>query len=110
MITPELLEDYEVQGLKYDMLEAEIDKSVKEHHGEFPWERAILKQDLSMKARNNLAKRYLGAGWMYVYHRTTTMNDENPNVTTFVFSKTPLMAECVEGYTAVTAAKVPGNM
>lgn len=105
MITPKVLEDFEVAGLKYDALEAEIDKSVKENHGKFPWERAVLNTSLSMKARDTLAKRYLTAGWTHIYHRAGTMNDENPETTVFVFSMTPLMKECIEGYTEVTAVQ-----
>lgn len=103
MITPKALEDFEVEGLKYDDLEKEIDKSIRDHHGEFPWDHALVKKNLSMVAREVLARRYLGAGWKYVYHRTSTLNDETPGVTSFVFSMTPLMAGCIEGYTKLQA-------
>lgn len=103
MITPKLLEEFEVEGIKYDDLEKEIDKSIREHHGEFPWDHALLERNLSMVARDVLARRYLGAGWSYVYHRTSTLNDEKPGVTSFVFSMTPLMDGCVEGFTRLEA-------
>lgn len=103
MLTPKNLEEFEIEGLKYDDLEKEIDLSIREHHGEFPWEHAMIDKNLSKSARDVLARRYLGAGWQYVYHRTATLNDFKPGMTTFVFSMTPLMDGCIEGYTMLQA-------
>lgn len=108
MLSPKSIEELELEGLKFEDLEKEIDKSVRTHHGEFPWEHAILERGLSMQARETLARRYLGAGWMYVYHRTSTLNDEKPGVTSFVFSMTPLMPGCVEGYTKLESGIASG--
>lgn len=91
MITPEECRKLdETNEKKLDELEKEIDKSIKENHGDHPWEEAMLDTELSIKTRDTLAKKYLNVGWNYVYHQTSSENGERPGLTSFVLSDTPV--------------------
>ena len=75
---------------KLDMLERKIDAEIRNHHGDYPWEEALLDCELSLMTRNSLAKRYTDAGWNYVYHHTSSENGERYGLTSFVFSMDPI--------------------
>ena len=66
---------------------AEIDKKIEEYAEKnmYPWVEIILEKELSMNERNCISKEYKAAGWMAVYHNTSSENGENPGLTTFVF-------------------------
>lgn len=79
------LEDYDVDGLIY-----KIDKNLKKFHGWYPWESALLEEELPLEIRNEIAIKYLKAGWIYVYHITTSENGERAGLTSFHLSQSPI--------------------
>jgi len=73
-----------------DEIENNIDAQVKKNHGSYPWEEAILDQEYETDIRDELAKRYIKAGWAYVYHHTSSENGERPGLTCFILSTKPV--------------------
>lgn len=77
--------DYDIDGLIYKM-----DKSLKNFHGWYPWESALLDEELPFEIRNEIAIKYLKVGWIYVYHITTSENGECAGLTSFHLSQSPI--------------------
>lgn len=73
-----------------EKMEKEIDISMRKFHNWYPWEEAIIDGEYSLPIRTAVAKKYHAAGWAYVYHQTSSENDERPGLTCFKFSMTPL--------------------
>ena len=73
-----------------DEIESKIDEDVKKNHGMYPWEDAILDREYETEIRDELAKRYINAGWNYVYHHTSSENGERPGLTCFILSMDPV--------------------
>lgn len=90
MLTPNDIKKIEIEKINITDLEQEIDKSIKDFHGFFPWEEAIILGEYSINIRNYIGKRYKNAGWKYVYHQTSSENGERPGLTSFKFSNIPL--------------------
>lgn len=67
-----------------------IDESIKKFHEWYPWESAVIEGEPSIETRNQIAIKYIEAGWNYVYHNTTSENGERAGLTGFDFSLTPL--------------------
>ena len=90
MLTPEKLN--RVIKSEYDLkkLERMIDEKIKENHGNHPWEEALLDEEYPIEVRNAIARRYVKAGWYYVYHRTSSENGERGGLTYFAFSQEPV--------------------
>lgn len=90
MITPKDIEQFEIESANFEEIEKEIDTEIKNNHGQYPWEEAILDKEYPLSVRNAIAKRYLNGGWKFVYHRTSSENYEKPGLTRFVFSMEPI--------------------
>lgn len=84
MITPNQL--YTLHKYDIDEVESKIDTSIKRNHGMYPWEIAILDREYETEIRDELARRYINAGWNYVYHHTSSENGERPGLTCFILS------------------------
>lgn len=83
MIYPNELDDYNVN---YNKLEKEIDNSIKNYHGWYKWEEAIIDGEYPVNARNAIGQKYKEAGWNYVYHITSSEHGDRPGLTRFIFS------------------------
>ena len=90
MITPEEAKNIVNKKYNLDTLESIIDRKIRENHGDYPWEEALIDEELPLKIRDELAKRYIEGGWEYVYHNTSSENDERPGLTYFAFSMEPV--------------------
>lgn len=90
MFTPEDAKRVEIVPEVLDALEKQIDASIAKFHGWYPWEYAILYNEYAVVLRDAIAKRYLKAGWNYVYHGTSSENGERPGLTSFSFSMDPI--------------------
>lgn len=90
MITPEEAKKIVNKRYNLETLESIIDRKIRENHGDYPWEEAIVDEELPLNVRNNLAEKYSNAGWTYVYHHTSSENNERPGLTYFVFSTEPV--------------------
>lgn len=90
MFTPEDAKRVEIVPEALDVMEKQIDASIAKFHGWYPWEYAILYNEYAVMLRDAIAKRYLKAGWNYVYHCTSSENGERPGLTSFSFSMDPI--------------------
>ena len=90
MITPNELRDLEVKKYDLEKIEKAIDESIIQNHGSHEWEEAILDSEYPVAIRHAIAKRYIASGWKYVYHRTSSENNEFFGLTRFIFSQRPL--------------------
>ena len=97
MFTPEDAKRVEIVPEVLDALEKQIDASIAKFHGWYPWEYAILYNEYAVVLRDAIAKRYLKAGWNYVYHGTSSENGERPGLTSFTFSMVPVES-CKDRY------------
>lgn len=97
MFTPEDAKRVEIVPEALDVMEKQIDASIAKFHGWHPWEYAILDNEYAVVLRDAIAKRYLKAGWNYVYHGTSSENGERPGLTSFTFSMVPVES-CKDRY------------
>ncbi len=79
----------------YDMdkVITDIDESMKGYHKWYSWEQAVIDYELPVEFRNEIAKKYIEAGWKYVYHITTSENNERAGLTAFKFSEKPVSSD-----------------
>ena len=101
MITP-----YEANNLTIDTktlldIEKAIDESIKQFHGWYRYECAIISGEYSIETRNAIGKRYKDAGWKYVYHQTSSENGERAGLTSFIFSNIKLTKDEIGRYKKV---------
>ena len=73
-----------------DELISKIDESMNKFHEWYPWESAVIEGEPSVDIRNEIAIKYIEAGWNYVYHDTTSENGERAGLTGFKFSSKPI--------------------
>ncbi len=90
MLTPNNIREIEIKQCDFDKLEKDIDESIKRNHGNYKWEEALLDKEYPLSVRNEIGKRYMKNGWNYVYHQTSSENDERPGLTSFIFSEVPV--------------------
>ena len=101
MIKPEDLNQLTTNNYNLDDLEKKIDNSIIRFHGWYPWEEAIIEDEIPMDIRNQIAQRYKDAGWNYVYHRTSSENNERPGLTSFKFSMEPIKPEYINDWNTI---------
>ena len=89
-ISPEQISKIGGKVCNLDEIEKEIDASMTQYHGWYPWEEAIIDHEFSVEARNEIAQRYIKAGWKYVYHNTSSEHGERPGLTSFKFSNSEI--------------------
>lgn len=90
MIRPDDLKQMEIDQCDFEQLEKDIDEKIKENHGNYKWEEAIIDKEYPLSVRNEIGKRYMENGWNYVYHQTSSENDEKPGLTSFALSEVPV--------------------
>ena len=95
-LSPEQINKIDNKLYNIDDIEKEVDESIKEYHGWYPWEEALIDREYPVEVRNKVAKRYIKAGWKYVYHHTSSENDERPGLTLFRFSN-DIISHCENG-------------
>lgn len=102
MLTPK--EVAQLNDNKYDLetIEKEIDTSIIDFHGFYPWEYASITYELPMNIRDKIAKKYIDAGWNYVYHVTTSEKNERSGLTAFMFSMEKLADKYTKYYHVVS--------
>lgn len=71
---------------KINQLEHQIDEQLLKQHGKHTVQEVILDGELPILLRNELASRYINAGWKYVYHATSSERGEKSDLTAFCFS------------------------
>lgn len=98
MIKPEDIKTLDLQKYNLDKIETAIDESIKQYHGWHPWEYALLDAEYPTTIRDELAKRYVNNGWKYVYHRTTSEDNQRPGLTSFMFSMVSLDEKYTKNY------------
>ena len=99
MISPNEIENIDMNII--NKLEKEIDESIKQFHTWYPWERAIIIGEYSVQIRNAIGRKYVDAGWNYVYHRTSSEHGEAPGLTSFIFSTTEIEPRYLKCYIRV---------
>ena len=105
-MTPEDIKRHEIKTI--DTIFGQIYKSLKEFHGQYPWEYAQINDEYSMDIRNEIANQYIRLGWNYVYHRTSSESGERYGWTSFMLSMDKLDNTYIQGYHLVT--KVVDNV
>jgi hypothetical protein len=90
MLSPIDLVINDLENANIDLLIEKIDESIKRFHGWYPWESALIEDELPLVVRNEIAQAYKDAGWKYVEHQTSSENDERPGLTSFRLSMEPL--------------------
>lgn len=98
MIQPSELEAIELEKADLAKIEMEIDASIKKFHGWYPWEVAILEKEYPVSVRNKIAEKYKQAGWNFIYHQTSSENDEMGGLTCFRFSTCEIEPKYVTKY------------
>lgn len=93
MITPKDIEELDLEEYDLDEIEKDIDRSIKHYHGYYPWEEAVLTTEYPLSVRNVIAKKYHEGGWKFVYHMTSSENNEESGLTSFIFSMCELDEE-----------------
>lgn len=102
MITPNDLSKLNTQKYNIEDLEQQIDKSIQDFHGWHPWEVALLRGEIPLSVRMQIAQNYCDAGWNYVYHITSSENGERPGLTEFYFSMEQLGTQIVDKHHCVS--------
>lgn len=83
-----ILED--IENKDYKSLIKFIDESIRKFQGWYPWECAIIHEELSYDIREEISEMYKEAGWKYVSHKVSSENGEKAGLTSFKFSMVPL--------------------
>lgn len=87
MITPNELVDLDSQQI--NKIISKIDTSIKEFHGSYPWEEAVIEGEYSDVVMNYVLKQYYDVGWKYMYWSRSS-ETERPGLTGIKFSTTPI--------------------
>lgn len=105
MIGPNDLSKLELENSRYTIKEMiqDVDEGMKKQHGWYPWEHSVIDYEISKSMRNRIAEQYIKAGWKYVYHHTTTENNERPGLTAFTFSMEKLDPKYINRMWEVTS-------
>ena len=98
MITPEELKEKMINDTIFSKLEKEIDESIINQTGFYPWEQALIRGEYSIEIRNIIAEKYKANGWNFVYHRTSSENGERPGITYFMFSEKEIDDKYVKNF------------
>jgi len=89
-LSPTKLKELYIENFNLDEVEKAIDEQLIKNHTQHPWEEVLLDEEYAIEVRDTLAKRYVNAGWNYVYHQTSSENGERPGLTMFAFSNVPV--------------------
>ena len=99
MIKPQDMKATEISRYNLDVIENEIDISMRNFCGIHRFEQAVLAGEYPINVRNALAERYRNGGWLHIYHQTSSENgDRRRKLTIFKFSMTELTETETENF------------
>lgn len=91
MVTVKQIEKYAPNPNILTDMEGLIDMSIKQFHGWYKHEMAILASEYPVHIRNIISQKYINEGnWKYVYHSTSSELGQKSGLTIFYFSQKPL--------------------
>ena len=82
MITPEDILNIDTKTISIEEIESKIDASILRNHGAHSYEVAYITYAIPTTIADNIAMRYIKAGWNYVYYSI----DRNFKYTSFILS------------------------
>lgn len=88
MISPQELNSINQETI--DKIINEIDTEMKETHGWYPWEEAVITGEYPDEVMNAICKLYYEVGWTYIYWDKSSEQGERPGLSGFKFSTTPI--------------------
>lgn len=93
MIGPKDLKNRDKEKYDLDELIHKIDENIETNHGNYFYEKGDINECLPLAIRNKISKKYLDAGWKFVYHLTSAEFDgeENFKQTMFILSMHPVL-------------------
>lgn len=86
MITPNDVKQLSIDKAKIADLINEMDQSIKDFHGDYPWEYAILMGEYQNEVMDALLGKYFDAGWKYIFWQRSSENSERPGLTGIMLS------------------------
>ena len=86
MITLSEVKRISVDGSKIDNLVKEMDQSIKDFHGDHPWEYAIIMGEYQNEVMNVLLEKYFDAGWKYIFWQRSSEKLGRPGLTSIILS------------------------
>ncbi|OQB00880.1 MAG: hypothetical protein BWY21_02345 [Parcubacteria group bacterium ADurb.Bin216] len=95
MITPNDVKQLSINRAKIDELVKEVDQSIKDFHGDYPWEYAILMGEYQNEVMDALLGKYFDAGWKYIFWQRSSENSERPGLTGIMLSTSKIDAKYV---------------
>lgn len=102
MITPNDIKELDKKIATEELIK-KIDESIIKNHKlklnySNDYEEAIIEDEYNISIRNIIAEMYKSAGWKYVYHRTSSENNERGGLTHFLFSNEELKEPLIKNY------------
>ena len=102
MLTPTDVQKLDDNKISMEELERMIDTSIKDFHGDYPWELAIIDGEYSDTIMKNICLKYKGVGWRHVYWSRSSETEDKPGLTQIKFSATePIEDKYIQNMHAV---------
>lgn len=95
MITPAEAKQLSIDKANIAKLTDEMDKSIKDFHGDHPWEYAIIDGEYQNEVMDALLKQYFDVGWKYIYWRRSSENSERAGLTSVMLSTSKIDAKYI---------------
>lgn len=95
MITPSEAKQISIDKAKIDDLVKEMDQSIKDFHGDCPWEYAMLEGEYQNEIMDALLGKYFDAGWKYIFWQRSSENSEKSGLTSIMLSTSKINTKYV---------------
>lgn len=90
MITPNEVKQISIDKAEVNRIIDSIDSSIKNYHGWYPWEEAVIEGEYPNNVMETILEKYFDAGWKFIYWNRSSEMGERHGLTGIKFSTTKL--------------------
>lgn len=95
MITPVEAKQISIDKANIEKIISDIDASIKNYHGWYPWEEAIIDGEYPNNVMDAVLEKYFDAGWKFIFWNRSSEQGERPGLTSIMFSTSKIETQYI---------------
>ena len=96
MITPNDVKQISIDKSEVNRIIDSIDNSIKNYHGWYPWEEAVIEGEYPNNVMETILEKYFDAGWKFIYWNRSSEQGERSGLTGIKFSTTKIESKYIK--------------
>lgn len=95
MITPVEAKQISIDKANIEKIISDIDSSIKNYHGWYPWEEAVIDGEYPNNVMDAILEKYFDVGWKFIFWNRSSEQGERAGLTNIMFSTSKIAPQYI---------------